>query len=869
MATEVNAVDSSDFNYICSLETTEEVDWDVPSRDTERISETVSRVTEFIDAHSGDEASFSRIQGLIDKVDIIDDRLKTPHEFLSQAITGLKTKLAGVQYKTFGSIQIAVQMLNANDPEFLQAVLDIQARINTKETQGRISEEQAEALHGQIASLLDIYEQAQQFNQALALRNSSAYQAILAFEPGSGIGRESEKRREMAIRVFDEVVSQLIDLSDHFSVDEKARFYEKLLLLHEEHKPYGGIPEVIAKFENAFEIPKTMRNSIFRRMVVGAPVSVGNIQDAVQRGKILKKLERWATQARELRSQPYFTPFFQKHLHEGFKRLQDKFEEAGYLSDFKPHMEKLSKNLGIQEEVQSSSFLSARSHFESASFSSSQQSTMISKKDTMRKPETLEQRKERGFQKIKHLIAGLDPSCPDFHKNVQEIFREIQLIKAKYPDGITSDFEALEKAVQILLNPQPLMVSKEEQMVLDHLGLNCGINEGDLQNYKHETEFPSILQLQRQMISQLKMSGDSLEALNNTARTATYQIEKCAIGMRYKQFVDSHPLNPPLNKHLPHNFPSIVIMVQKYGEDKALKEVYELWETLLTKYNEVSQGRFSQLLSIYRVMNPANHFEDFKAQLQREFIERIQFKQINNTFSIDFEGYLAHLIGTSGNHPVECFRQIYNEKFKPMHQWFLNNLAYIKVPYSQGSQKDTNLGTGVCINNSFNRLGILSQKPKAAYQTLPMGSTEKTRALHARLKLIYQQVANQTMTEEEAWEEQMGTSENYGIRLEPSKNKKVLESSLASLSLLAQSMVFYAREHSSSFLFLMSKEGNGGGHAINVQIDENQGIFRIMDDNVGLIEYPDLQTFQEQVGALLELKYSKYDTFQFRIFNPA
>ena len=45
------------------------------------------------------------------------------------------------------------------------------------------------------------------------------------------------------------------------------------------------------------------------------------------------------------------------------------------------------------------------------------------------------------------------------------------------------------------------------------------------------------------------------------------------------------------------------------------------------------------------------------------------------------------------------------------------------------------------------------------------------------------------------------------------------------------------------------------GHAINIQIDPKNKIYRLIDDNVGVLEFPSAELFKEEAAKLLSILY--------------
>lgn len=77
-------------------------------------------------------------------------------------------------------------------------------------------------------------------------------------------------------------------------------------------------------------------------------------------------------------------------------------------------------------------------------------------------------------------------------------------------------------------------------------------------------------------------------------------------------------------------------------------------------------------------------------------------------------------------------------------------------------------------------------------------------------------------------------------------------------------MLVHAKKGKASFLVTLERPK--GGHAVNVHIDPKKKVYRLMDDNIGLLEYTDEATFRREVGKFISLVYGKYNVFHFYDF---
>lgn len=631
-----------------------------------------------------------------------------------------------------------------------------------------------------------------------------------------------------------------------------------------------------AEIKALVEVKEVLLNPLFAKILVANAGNIGDVTQESHRERVISLLTPLLDKVQQIQDHPLFTEELKMQFFEGVGVIHQEFVSAGHGSTTEPLVEELRTAFNIpkpvvpvalaveETEVKPVSTSFSRAH---AMFSSMEKESAPVPIRSTKAPKvvTLQERKDRALVTIQGLLRTLDPQSINFKSDLESILAEIQHVRNKYPEKTTTDFDQLEATIELLLRPEvKLSVNSEEQMIIKQLGSKHGISSAATQGYKLATERHSIREAQVGVIRILNEAADSLEGLNTLAERATTKIRSNTIRRRFERFVASNPLTPPLTGHIASHFPYLVLVLERYSQTLAINSVNELWQQISDMYDSTSGGNFSRVLETYSYLDPKTLIPQILEEAQQSFMNGIDFRAIDAQENIDFKAYLTSLVEYVGKLPNETFEHLYKTYFADRHAWLLDNLVYIKVPYNQGDEKDTNLGKGVCMSNSLNRLGILSQNPDTPIEELTMGSTQKTRLNQAKVGHYFRAAKAGEVTYNYAHEQEIGQSVLYGITR---SKKTAIENRTSNIHQnLVNQMVIHAKGGNSSFLVSLYSTEPRAGHAINVQIDPSKRIYRIMDDNVGLIEYPSETAFKRELGKYFAFNYATYDSFYFSDF---
>ncbi|QVL55321.1 MAG: hypothetical protein KFB95_08410 [Simkaniaceae bacterium] len=631
-----------------------------------------------------------------------------------------------------------------------------------------------------------------------------------------------------------------------------------------------------AEIKALVEVKEVLLSPLFVKILTANPGNIGDVTQGEHREKVISLLTPLFDKVKQAQGHPLFTEELKIQFFEGIMVIHQEFTGAGHGSTTEPLIEELRTTFNIPKPVVPVAIaikepevkpVSTRFSKARAMFSSMEKESAPVPIRSTRAPKvvTLEERKDQALITIQGLLRTLDPQSVNFKSDLERILEEIKYVKNKYPEKTTTDFDQLEAAIELLLKPEvTLSVNSEEQMIINQLGSKHGISSVATQGYKLATERHSVREAQIGVIRVLNEAADSLENLNTLAKRATTKIRTNTMRRRFERFIASNPLTPPLTGHIASHFPYLVLILERYSKTLAINSVKELWQDISNMYDSTSGGNFSRILETYSYLDPKTLIPEILEEAQKAFMNGIDFRSIDAQEDIDFKEYMTSLTKYVGSLPNEMFEDLYKTYFAARHQWILDNLVYIKVPYNQGDEKDTNLGKGVCMSNSLNRLGTLTQNPDAPIEELTMGSTQKTRLNQAKVGHYFRAAEAGEVTYTYAHEQEIGQSVLYGITR---SNKTAIENRTANIHQnLVNQMMIHAKGGNSSFLVSLYSTKPRAGHAINVQIDPSKRIYRIMDDNIGLIEYPSEAAFKRELGKYFAFNYSTYDSFYFSDF---
>ena len=287
-----------------------------------------------------------------------------------------------------------------------------------------------------------------------------------------------------------------------------------------------------------------------------------------------------------------------------------------------------------------------------------------------------------------------------------------------------------------------------------------------------------------------------------------------------------------------------------------MQELKDKWLGIVNIYDLHSKGQFSKLLKNYSYMDPAKNFEEYIVIAQEDFVKALN---LQNPFSdSNLNIYLEQIVDRFKDSTGKWFENSYNTMFSEPHLWLVANCERIVIPFNQGDDKDKNLGKGVCYANSLYRYSLLLDDPKA---TIQMGSNEKTRYSHKKYSSQHEIAGLGKMTytavdDELAKAFELKCYHRYDLSFSNDQDMH---------QHLVDEIERYAKAgHTQLVLVLRSPKM---AHAVNIQIDCANGMFQMMDDNVGLVKFSSMDEFKKETASYFKTCYPEHNRYSFEIFE--
>lgn len=280
-----------------------------------------------------------------------------------------------------------------------------------------------------------------------------------------------------------------------------------------------------------------------------------------------------------------------------------------------------------------------------------------------------------------------------------------------------------------------------------------------------------------------------------------------------------------------------VALTFKKFVDSIQKDISEKYEFLLNaRLKKFDDERFMEILKHY----PSIDMEKNKDKILEEIMKQL-------VDSVDIESDNDSLI-TQG---IEMLAQYFSLAI-PKYEWIMRNQSNIKVAYEQSSDEDRNVAGGVCLQASVARYHLMLEKRDISYKELPVGGNEAVRVRQA--KMIHTG---------KDWRKEAERS-GYTIGPKSSKPYKIKKASHDEFAKVANQLI--QLKEGQPLIAMLDMSTSSFGHVINIQVDPQHQKYRLIDDELGIIEFNSLKEFKKEFTLFLEVFCSGFDTF--RIIIP-
>ncbi|GAB4189328.1 MAG: hypothetical protein Tsb0015_10020 [Simkaniaceae bacterium] len=458
-------------------------------------------------------------------------------------------------------------------------------------------------------------------------------------------------------------------------------------------------------------------------------------------------------------------------------------------------------------------------------------------------------------EKKKRFLSRLSERLQSPHLVPSEVIQDIERNKSKYDTETQQQLTIIQEALTVYSKPESFHPTLEELVLLKHW-------ETEFSKYKMKKEYSrddiefSKLETKKYLLSLINDNAGSLQKLSKILERQLPTLDTRAVEARFKRLV-VHPETPE-NFHgkFAGNFALLVDHLARFG-DTARKVYKEKWESCQKYYDRKTNGKFSQIVSSLGYANVFYNFdEDYEILIKDYIRDNFNNELFSKTYHYSAEKIILTLNSLESTKVItKFFKMIYDRLYKKTHLWIRDHAEFIKISYDQGLDHNYNLKDGTCEQNSLYRHTILLENPEIPFSAIPMRSTEKGRFNGVIRQLIREEAISDkklnSIEEAKLYSLFFETFARFDLKfVEPvAVVTKKGESSIDAL-------IRILRKNNKTTSLLVLKPENGGiGHAINIQIDPARKIYRFIDDNLGVIECPDLEAFKETLSSWLVLTY--------------
>lgn len=476
---------------------------------------------------------------------------------------------------------------------------------------------------------------------------------------------------------------------------------------------------------------------------------------------------------------------------------------------------------------------------------------------------TFEKMREGFAKRFQVGLKNLDLDSPTLMKDV-DILKHY--LRELYPKN-DPELKRLESYLNALIQPNAWKPSESEEKLIMWIKTQYP----ELEKSDYEPHIARSLRVAREtFLSTMQENADSLESLCSLTQKLMPILKRQTMKDRFSQFLEEHSIEKP---YLVNRFPTLVDYFDRFTLDIATKTCSEKWDAIKEVYDQKTDGRFSELSSqIGRIDMGMTITNKLIPEAQSELLKHLRIDELNNESE---EGFRAELMGAISDMQLklpDIFDNYYEQRYKKRHLWIVQNNKYLEVAFDQGLDIHKNLGTGTCFQNALNRQALLLKDPSLPGDTIPLGSSQKDRFHTAKIKMTKILTKPLGVEPEEALQfartEQFKTPSAYELE---EKHVEVLSEAGPPSNEVTDALVLWAQDHQETQFVITFQSP---AHAFNIQIDEKRGLYRFMDDNVGLTRsYPDLQTFKTSLTKYLKAFYPeardiKIRTYRLNISHP-
>lgn len=364
----------------------------------------------------------------------------------------------------------------------------------------------------------------------------------------------------------------------------------------------------------------------------------------------------------------------------------------------------------------------------------------------------------------------------------------------------------------------------------------------------------SVHNAQKKELLGLMKSEEPFKELTEKLESHFKHLPEETLIARFNQSMYSSAIG---SKTLATNFATAVLALNEYavqGNRSAALCLQKLYDA----YDHETDGKFSQIIATFP--NLGMRTDELGTLCAQKLLSLPRIFDPDLLASMPpekFKKYSENIVGDINLTPEKVFSFIYTKDFKAIHIWLCENAHALVKSYSQGNDPNTP-GMGGCMSNATERYRLLYDNPKMRSEEIPMGPINRAKFAHSqatvgnKLSPKSQIVPRYLSTENPKRIGFKGSKHIFFNRLNPPLN--TIKEALDTLSSWSQENPLEKSQCLFSFQ-VTSSHGLSRNHAINIQIDHQNQKFRVMDDNIGILEYGSYEELKQGVSSLLETFY--------------
>lgn len=463
-------------------------------------------------------------------------------------------------------------------------------------------------------------------------------------------------------------------------------------------------------------------------------------------------------------------------------------------------------------------------------------------------------------QQFYQKLQALDMGSPHFKEEVRVLLKELETLKEKGLIG-EEHAEGITKVLKFILIDRKVYP----------IGI-AGRCFGTLAK-----EFPAISITQEESKDLQRKALGWLQSAVSKSDADTRLPQQCStITTRINQAFDTR-IEAHLGKAGLERFKALVAQTEEFKEQ--VKKVTTLFSSV--EAQELGQGGKEAYQSIKETLTYLNLAGEsrYVIKVTENFIDSFDYTSFS---SKQFDEKLA-------SHTQQCFQSM--KRQVELNDWFLRNRAHVKKVYNQSNDPSLH-GLAACSmialkvadqlhhNRSTPSQDVdfsLTPKMFASVQAeYKAGSSEASKEVmnsftdHFRLKvkgtlpiLTQEQMESLSKSSPQAMaksyrEKDLKTFANIIENQQlPIQGKK--KASIEDLTGILPSLKVSGVMH---IALSNIGQGEGGiGHDIVIQLEPKTGVFRLIDSNVGVVEFKSHEEFVSETSKLLNLLYPEYTAF--------